>query len=273
MKRARSVLGGLLILAAVCLVPAVSAAQSGNGPADQPTTTTPAPDPAAPPASDPTVPSDPATPAPSGGGSDGSSGDKKSDSGDQATPVSTATTAQTASPSNGSSKKAHKSATTTVNMVDFAFQPASVSVHVGDLVTWRNTGREPHTATADNGSFDTGTVPAGGSGSHMFTQTGNFSYICTIHPNMKGTVRVLSNGGGAGASAGGGGSTSATGDSEAAAVASPDAAGNAKTLPASGMAAGVLALIGLALLASGVGMRFSTKKTSAPNGVRQLTLF
>jgi plastocyanin len=268
MKRVRSVLGGLLILAAVCLVPAVSAAQSGGGPPEETTTTTPAPDPLPAPAPEPPAPSDPVPSTPSGGGgSDRNSGAQKSDSADQTAAATTATADQAPSTKNDTSKKAHTSATTRVDMVDFAFQPANVTVHVGDLVTWHNAGKEPHTATADDGSFDTGTVPAGGNGSHMFTAAGNFSYICSIHPNMKGTVKVLSSGGGASARAGTG--TSATGDSEAAAVASPDAAGNSKTLPASGMAAGVLALIGMALLASGVGIRFSNRHT----GGRQLTLF
>jgi len=42
---------------------------------------------------------------------------------------------------------------------------------------------------------------SGGSGSHTFNSAGTFSYICTIHPNMKGTVRVLSSGGGGGTEA------------------------------------------------------------------------
>src|SRR5206468_12016366 len=79
-------------------------------------------------------------------------------------------------PADAPSGGAHKSATTAVSMEDFFFSPASVTVHVGDLVTWHNTGKEPHTATADDGSFDTGTVTAGGSASHMFTQAGTFTY-------------------------------------------------------------------------------------------------
>jgi hypothetical protein len=158
-------------------------------------------------------------------------------------------------------------------MDDFFFSPASVSVHVGDLVTWHNSGKEPHTATADNGSFDTGTVPAGGSASHMFTQPGTFTYVCTIHPNMHGTVRVLSAGGGSGGGGGGGSASSfsSSSNSEAAAVNSPNAGGDKKTLPASGMAAGALALVGIALLASGFGVRFSVRRASADG--RQLRLF
>jgi plastocyanin len=183
--------------------------------------------------------------------------------------ASSAPTSQAADPNAG---KAHAAATTKVTMEDFLFSPATVSVHVGDLVTWHNSGKEPHTATADNGSFDTGTVPAGGSASHMFTQPGTFTYVCTIHPNMHGTVKVLSAGGGSGGGGGGSGSSfSSSSNSEAAAVNSPNAGGDKNTLPASGMAAGALALVGIALLASGFGVRFSTRQ--APADGRQLRLF
>ena len=269
-KGVRALSGGLMILIAICLVPAISAAQDAGSPADTTTTTASDPPPAPtldPPATDPT-PSSPST----GGLPDRSPGPDKSANGDQSAPAVTASSAPP-SQATGRSAKAHAAATISVNMEDFFFSPASVSVHVGDLVTWHNRGKQPHTATADNGSFDTGTVPAGGSGSHMFTQPGTFTYVCTIHPNMHGTVRVLSagGGGGGGASSSAGGSSSGSGTSEAAAVNSPSAGGDANTLPASGMAAGALALVGIALLASGFGVRFSIRRASADG--RQLRLF
>ncbi|HET8593079.1 MAG TPA: plastocyanin/azurin family copper-binding protein, partial [Solirubrobacterales bacterium] len=103
------------------------------------------------------------------------------------------------------------------------------------------------------------TLNNGESASHTFTQAGTFSYICTIHPNMKGTVRVLSGGGGGG---GTGGASSSSGPSEADAVASPNAAGDSNTLPMSGMAAGSLALVGLALVGSGLALGYSSRKTA-----------
>ena len=125
-------------------------------------------------------------------------------------------------------------------MGDLFFSPTSVTVAVGDTVTWRNTGQAPHNATADDGSFKTPTLNNGQSASHTFTQAGTFSYICTIHPQMKGTIRVLASdtGGGGG---GGGVAPRARADqrtSESSAVASPGAAGDGNTLPMTGMAAG-----------------------------------
>jgi LPXTG-motif cell wall-anchored protein len=148
---------------------------------------------------------------------------------------------------------ARKAASASVTMGDFFFSAASVSVAVGDTVTWHNTGQAPHTATANDGSFDTGTINSGGSGSHTFNSPGTFSYICTIHPNMKGTVRVLASSSGSGGNAGS--SSSGSGTSESSAVASPGAAGSSTTLPMTGMAVGALALVGLALLGSGALVR------------------
>ena len=227
MKGARALASGMLVLAAICAVPAISAAQDVGTTTDTTATTTvptttiaTTPDPAAP-ATDPTTTtSSPATPS-----------------------VSVSTP----------SRKAHSSASTSVTMGDYFFSAATVTVNVGDTVTWHNTGQAPHTATADDGSFDTGTINTGGSGSHTFNSPGTFSYICTIHPNMKGTVRVLSaSGGGGGGGGGGGASSSSSGTSESSAVASPNAAGTSSTLPMTGMAVGALALVGAALLASGL---------------------
>ena len=76
---------------------------------------------------------------------------------------------------------------------DFQFTPATITIHVGDTVTWTNHGPSAHTATANNGSFNTGVLQKGHSASHTFTTAGTFAYICQIHPFMHGTVVVLAN--------------------------------------------------------------------------------
>ncbi len=88
---------------------------------------------------------------------------------------------------------AHAASDTTVTIADFSFTPASITIHVGDTVTWTNHGPSAHTATADNGSFNTGVLKKGQSASHTFTKAGTFTYICSIHPFMHGTVVVLAN--------------------------------------------------------------------------------
>jgi hypothetical protein len=145
-------------------------------------------------------------------------------------------------------------------------------VAVGDTVTWHNTGQAPHNATADDGTFKTPDLNQGQSASHRFTSAGTFSYICTIHPNMHGTVRVLSSGGNGGGGGGGaaGSSSSGSANSEASAVASPNAAGDSNTLPMTGMAVGGLAVVGFALLALGLIARQADRRRS---GRRWLPIF
>jgi plastocyanin len=73
---------------------------------------------------------------------------------------------------------------------DFAFAPGTVQIRVGDSVTWTNRDSVAHSATARNGSFDTGLLEEGESRSVRFTVAGTYRYLCTPHPNMTATVVV-----------------------------------------------------------------------------------
>jgi plastocyanin len=77
-----------------------------------------------------------------------------------------------------------------VSMIDLAFSPRSVSAVVGDSVTWTNRGSAVHTATADNGSFDSGMVKPGGKWRFALAKAGTFRYHCAVHPSMVGTITV-----------------------------------------------------------------------------------
>jgi len=78
-----------------------------------------------------------------------------------------------------------------VDIVEFTYQPDPVVVQVGGKVVWQNQDTAPHTATADDGSFDTGTIEKGKIGSETFKEPGTFTYFCEIHPTMHGTVEVV----------------------------------------------------------------------------------
>ncbi len=78
-----------------------------------------------------------------------------------------------------------------VEIVDFAYDPDPVTVEEGGKVTWINRDSDPHTATAEDGSFDTGTLEEGKLKSESFKEPGTYSYICSIHPDMKGSVEVV----------------------------------------------------------------------------------
>ena len=77
-----------------------------------------------------------------------------------------------------------------VDIAGFAFSPQSVTVAVGDTVTWSNADVRSHTVTANGGAFDTGTIGGNTSKSLTFSTAGTFAYHCRIHPSMTGTVVV-----------------------------------------------------------------------------------
>ncbi len=80
-----------------------------------------------------------------------------------------------------------------VDIVDFAFSPATITISVGDTVTWTNRDSVEHTATGAAGApqpFDTGLLGTDRGGSVTFTAPGRYDYFCAPHPTMTGTVVV-----------------------------------------------------------------------------------
>ncbi len=73
----------------------------------------------------------------------------------------------------------------------FAYNPTSRTVAVGTTVTWRNDDGAPHTVTSDSGNeLASPTLNRGQSYSHTFNSAGVFTYHCTFHPSMHGSVTV-----------------------------------------------------------------------------------
>jgi|SRR5918999_158620 amicyanin len=80
---------------------------------------------------------------------------------------------------------------TEVSMEGIAFEPAEVTVAVGDTVTWTNNDSVPHDVTADSfSSGEAGGMAGGDTFEHTFEEAGSFDYVCTVHPGMDGTVVV-----------------------------------------------------------------------------------
>ena len=78
-----------------------------------------------------------------------------------------------------------------VAIVDFDFQPAEVTISVGDVVTWTDTGSAPHTATLDDGPTCEGErMSPGGQHSVQFNAAGEYAYHCAIHGTMQAKVIV-----------------------------------------------------------------------------------
>jgi len=78
-----------------------------------------------------------------------------------------------------------------VEIADFAYDPDPVTIEEGGKVIWINRDSAPHTATAEDGSFDTGTLEEGKLKSETFKEPGTYAYVCSIHPQMHGTVEVV----------------------------------------------------------------------------------
>ena len=76
------------------------------------------------------------------------------------------------------------------------FIPSTVTVSVGEIITWSNTDTAAHTATSvddaggPSGVFDSSLIMSGGSYSYTADTEGTFDYFCMVHPWMLGTVIV-----------------------------------------------------------------------------------
>jgi plastocyanin len=79
---------------------------------------------------------------------------------------------------------------TNITIVNFAFNPATITVTKGSTVKWTNQDEAPHTVTSDGSYWDSGELNKGLSFNHTFNQTGTFTYHCAVHPSMKGTIVV-----------------------------------------------------------------------------------
>lgn len=79
----------------------------------------------------------------------------------------------------------------TVDIVDFEYAPVDATVAAGSEVTFTNADGTPHTATASDGSFNTDSIDGDAEGTVTAPdEPGEYAYICSFHPFMKGTLIV-----------------------------------------------------------------------------------
>jgi plastocyanin len=83
------------------------------------------------------------------------------------------------------SQKVTQGVTHTVEIHQFAFKPASLEIKLGDTVVWINKDIAPHTATAVDDSWNSGTIAFNESKSVLFDNDTLLSYYCRFHPAMK----------------------------------------------------------------------------------------
>src|SRR3954447_14992936 len=154
-------------------------------------------------------------------------------------------TGDNADRSTESNPQASASAGAAVTIGDFFFRPQDISVPVGGSVTWTNDGTVPegHTVTGDG--FDSGVLKHGESYSRVFATVGSFDYVCTLHPNMRGTVTVTAQGSGDNQT-GGGGTAAQSGGASGGVV--PSTAQTTPATASAGESGGSLAHTGLNLI-------------------------
>ncbi|MCE9622363.1 MAG: cupredoxin domain-containing protein [Actinomycetia bacterium] len=79
--------------------------------------------------------------------------------------------------------------TADITIADFMFTAAEVHIKAGGSVTWTNGDDQAHTATS-SGNFDAGAIDPSQSSTVEFPVAGTFTYVCSFHPFMNGTVVV-----------------------------------------------------------------------------------
>jgi amicyanin len=80
----------------------------------------------------------------------------------------------------------------TISIKNFMFSPSTLTVKAGTKVTFVNDDSTPHTATGSGSSamINSGNLNQGQTYSVTFSKPGTYQYTCTIHPYMKGTIKV-----------------------------------------------------------------------------------
>ncbi|WP_329499351.1 cupredoxin domain-containing protein [Kitasatospora herbaricolor] len=133
-------------------------------------------------------PSTPSTPAPATADTTPTTAGTPSPSAGSASPSASGSASGSASASPGGTP----ATAVTVTIKDFAFNPVGVTVAPGATVTVINQDSTAHTVTSvTDGLFDTGDIAGGQTTTFTAPTTpGEYRYICSIHPNMHGTLTV-----------------------------------------------------------------------------------
>jgi plastocyanin len=96
-------------------------------------------------------------------------------------------------PATPSTPSASSGSGNTITIKNFAFDPSTLTVKTGTVVTWMNQDGATHALASDAGSpaaFSSDPLSPGTSYTFTFTQPGTYPYHCSIHPSMKGTIIV-----------------------------------------------------------------------------------
>jgi len=95
-------------------------------------------------------------------------------------------------PNNNNNSSNNSTSTTSIDIANFAFSPSLIKAKVGDKITWTNKDFLTHTIASDSGpqNFSSGDISNGATFSFTFTKAGTYSYHCSLHPSMTGTITI-----------------------------------------------------------------------------------
>ena len=77
-----------------------------------------------------------------------------------------------------------------VQIDNFHFAPATLTITAGTTVIWKNDDDSPHRVADNNGTFKSAALDTDDTFSHTFATAGEYPYICSIHPYMVGKIIV-----------------------------------------------------------------------------------
>jgi plastocyanin len=92
--------------------------------------------------------------------------------------------------SDSTSNSNGKLVVTDVKIKNMAFSPKTITIKAGSVVTWENNDTVLHTVTANNGEFTSENLESGETFSFTFNTSGTYTYKCTLHSGMSGTIIV-----------------------------------------------------------------------------------
>jgi len=78
----------------------------------------------------------------------------------------------------------------TVQIENFSFAPATITVPAGTTVRWTNKDDSPHNVVGDDKSFKSKALDTDDSFSYTFSKPGTYGYFCGMHPKMTGKIVV-----------------------------------------------------------------------------------
>jgi plastocyanin len=78
-----------------------------------------------------------------------------------------------------------------VKIDNFSFQPATITIAPGTMVTWTNRDDIPHTVVSDDKAFKSKALDTDEKFSFTFTKPGTYGYFCSLHPKMTGEIHVV----------------------------------------------------------------------------------